>query len=478
MKAFQYISLLGLTLILSAHFAVAQEKKFQLEKVYAQTDRPLYFPGEIIWFKAYVTGVDNKASRISQVLLADLISPKGTVVSTKRLEVKEGSTYGEFVIEKDWVGGRYQLRLHTNYQKNFGNKAFFTKDLIVQKVVLPKLLMKFDFDRDAYGQGSQVTGRFEIKNLENIPFSNKRISGHLLIQGHVAQKLEFITDQKGVAAINFLLPAELKTNDAVLNLMVDYKGSTESLARSVPVVLDNIDLQFLPEGGQLLDGFRNAVAFKALNEFGKPSDVMGTIYDSSNQKVASFTSFHDGMGRFDFTPQADQQYYARIHAPLKSDSLYALPPVHTGGGKIQLFDQTPDELVLDVLSIGTLQGRLRLVNAFQEVLMDQPINQRDSSRLHLPFRKMDAGIYKLQLLDAEETIISERLVLSDQIGLRIELTLNKEKFGTRERVELKIKTKDQNNKPVNTSPSTVLLASRIRINRRLGCIRRTSKRVL
>ena len=60
-----------------------------------------------------------------------------------------------------------------------------------------------------------------------------------------------------------------------------HKGTTESVSRSVPIVLDNVDLQFFPEGGKLIADSMNRVAFKAIDEFGKPVDLKGTIFNNA-----------------------------------------------------------------------------------------------------------------------------------------------------------------------------------------------------
>ena len=77
--------------------------------------------------------------------------------------------------------------------------------------------------------------------------------------------------------IKFNLPKELKTNDGLLNIMIDYNGSTESISRSIPIILNKVEFTMFPEGGDLVCGLDNNVAFTALNEFGKPADVEGVV---------------------------------------------------------------------------------------------------------------------------------------------------------------------------------------------------------
>lgn len=71
----------------------------------------------------------------------------------------------------------------------------------------------------------------------------------------------------------------------------------------------------MPEGGTLVDGLSTNIAFKAINEFGKPADVKGEIKDDNNNTVATFESFHDGMGQLAFTPEPGKKYRAVLAKP-------------------------------------------------------------------------------------------------------------------------------------------------------------------
>jgi len=75
----------------TGHFP--KEPQGLVEKIYAQTDRPLYFPGETIWFKAYVVDGENKVSTLSEVGYAELISPSGIVVERAILAIDDGYAY-------------------------------------------------------------------------------------------------------------------------------------------------------------------------------------------------------------------------------------------------------------------------------------------------------------------------------------------------------------------------------------------------
>lgn len=71
-------------------------------------------------------------------------------------------------------------------------------------------------------------------------------------------------------------------------------------------------LEFFPEGGNLVNGFVNAVAFKATNENGLPVSVNGSLFNEKQQPVSTFNSYHDGMGMVEFTPVVNEKYYLLV----------------------------------------------------------------------------------------------------------------------------------------------------------------------
>lgn len=76
----------------------------------------------------------------------------------------------------------------------------------------------------------------------------------------------------------------------------------------------NINLSFFPEGGNLVAGFGNNVAFKAVFDNGYPAPVKGVIKNSRGVEMANFSDYHDGMGFFELLPQAGERYYAETPA--------------------------------------------------------------------------------------------------------------------------------------------------------------------
>ena len=73
-----------------------------------------------------------------------------------------------------------------------------------------------------------------------------------------------------------------------------------------------IDIQFLPEGGNLLPDIRQKMAFKAIDRSGKGIEVNGEILDAKQNVMTNFKSNHLGMGTFLILPKSGETYTAKF----------------------------------------------------------------------------------------------------------------------------------------------------------------------
>ncbi len=423
-----------------------------IEKVYTQTDRSLYFPEDTIWFKSYITNAEGKISTISEVMHAQLISPKGIVVKDIKLSITQGYAYGDFEIEEDWVGGIYKIRMFTNWMRNFGKSSFFEKELVVQKVISPNLLMTLEFDKESYGSNSEVIAHFEVKDLKNEPLSNKEIQFDVHIKGKKIKSETVTIGVNGKYDITFNLPHNLKSTDVLLNVLVPHKSSKESISRSVPVTLNNVDLQFFPESGRAIIGIDNQIAFKAVNEFGKPTDISGDIVDTKGQLIKTFRSFHDGMGSFTFTPNSEQ-YYAKITEPFKSDSLIPLPKAHIKGASFSIIDKN-NSYYINIHSNEKTALTLSVSNAYKELVTKQLYVSNNEASFQLSKEDLSKGIIKVSLQSEKGNVLAERLLFANKSNqLKVNVSLDKKTYNTREKVIVKIKTTDAFDNPVPSNLS-------------------------
>jgi hypothetical protein len=79
-----------------------------------------------------------------------------------------------------------------------------------------------------------------------------------------------------------------------------------------PDSLSKSDVQFFPEGGNLLYGINSRIGFKAVGVNGRGVAVKGTVVDETGEEITSFESLHAGMGVFNIRPQAGKRYSAKL----------------------------------------------------------------------------------------------------------------------------------------------------------------------
>jgi hypothetical protein len=127
---------------------------YQNEKVFIHLDKTIYKPTEAVWFTVFVRNGNRLTASLSELVYVELIAPNGKTLKTLTLLAADGMAAGDFQLTDDFVGGLYKIKAYTKWQQNTGDA--FEKTLQVQKTVLPKLNMKLEFTRKAYGAGDEV----------------------------------------------------------------------------------------------------------------------------------------------------------------------------------------------------------------------------------------------------------------------------------------------------------------------------------
>ena len=102
------------------------------EKAYVQTDKPYYYPGEKIWFKAYMNyKTPELMDSLSRVLYVELIDPDKKVKQTGIILIEGGAGDGSFILPDAMGTGNYYLRAYTQWMLNYDHEKFFVKSIPV-----------------------------------------------------------------------------------------------------------------------------------------------------------------------------------------------------------------------------------------------------------------------------------------------------------------------------------------------------------
>jgi hypothetical protein len=117
---------------INSEYPFAGDSLKLIEKVYLHVDRDSYYPGDDIWFKAYLIDASSRLlSSQGTNLHVELISPSLAVIDSRVVKMNRGLGNGDFHISEKLNSGRYRLRAYTNYMRNFGDVLFFNKDILI-----------------------------------------------------------------------------------------------------------------------------------------------------------------------------------------------------------------------------------------------------------------------------------------------------------------------------------------------------------
>lgn len=418
------------------------------EKIYLQTDKTLYKPGEYLFFTSFLTdAVSGKASDISDVSYVELYDPKGSLVQKLCLNMKDGMATGQFLFNEAMPGGMYKLKAYTKWMINFGEDRCFEKDIQVQQVITPRLLLKVDFQKKAYGKGDRVIADLNVSDLKNDKANNATVKCKINIAGKLFKEFTVNTDKEGKVSLEFDLPGNLNTTDVLLQAIVSYQGLEESISRSVPVVLDKISMSFFPEGGRWVAGTTARLAFEALNEFGKGADVSGEIVDQYGNPITTFESFHFGMGAFDMQAEADKHYFARILKPKGNDSLFALPTVFEGYS-LNLRKNDRGSLTWNVFSPEAGDAFL-VVRVHGEMLDNKYLKlEKGNNNIAFDTEKLPGGIAVFTLFANNQPQCERLVMVNPDKQFNIKIKTDKDYYAPGEEVIAEIETTDHLGKPV------------------------------
>jgi hypothetical protein len=188
----------------------------------------------------------------------------------------------------------------------------------------PQEKVYLQLDRSYYNPGETIWFKAYLTS-DNLPSTiSKTLYAELLdAKGNLLQRKTLPVLQSS-AALNFDLPDTINSSllyvRAYTSWMLNFDSSMlfikpihiiKASGTSKKNTVISYSLHFFPEGGDLIAGIKSRLAFKANDQYGKPVDASGIVLDDKNNKIASFSSIHDGMGYFLFMPLADTKYKAQ-----------------------------------------------------------------------------------------------------------------------------------------------------------------------
>jgi len=209
--------------------------------------------------------------------------------------------------------------------------------------------------------------------------------------------------------------------------------------------LQKTDIQFFPEGGNLVYGLTSRVGFKAVGVDGLGQTISGTVTDNTGNQVAQFGTLHAGMGNFLLKPEAGKTYIANIKLSDGSVKAVALPAPVNQGFVLSVYQPNKDSLLVRILaSAGLIHARVNLIaHSSGEVIYSAPIGI-EGAMTSVWFNKhvFPSGIAQFTIFNEKFAPLSERIAfIKNNDHMQLAVKTDKPVYKSKEHVKLELNAK-------------------------------------
>ena len=346
------------------------------EKAYLHFDNTAYFSGETIWFSANVVGATASDTAFSKVLYVELLSPTGVVLQQQKLKIEEGRCHGAFPLVDASVKEANAKRGVLGYPSGYYEVRAYTRSML---------------NFDAHGCFSRVFPVYETPEKEG-DYDNPTMKQYL-------RKEEIRPETKR--------PKKLA-------------------------------MEFFPEGGHLIRGVENRIAFKATDSNGKGVDVEQLTIGG---ELISISPQHLGMGYFIYTPKEKRHKVDFLYEG--KNYTFPLPESMESGYALQVNRCADDTLCV---AINTLQAdtaklfAMTLMHAGKVQYVDTLTLNASSYQKVVSTANFPTGTFLLSLFDADGVVHATRMFFCNN-GVKeqkISVTTSKPYYRPFEKINLHI----------------------------------------
>jgi hypothetical protein len=302
---------------------------------------------------------------------------------------------------------------------------------------------------------------FKIYNVEgssNTPLDLSKLAYIEIINTEQKAVLQAkISLKKGSGSGSFFLPLTLNSGNYVLRAYTNWMKnfSPEYFFEKNITIVNSLkrlgarpaegrpayDIQFFPEGGNLVNGIESKIGFRVVDQHGKGVDFRGSLTDSNNNTVASFAPLSFGLGHFSFTPQRNTSYRAIIKLdsnnvvvsdfPSSYDVGYVMKLEDAGTGKLSVTvntnEHSPSRFIYLLV---TSRQKIKAAES-GEVVDGKVIFQVDRSQL-------EDGISVFTLFNGYRQPLCERLYFKRPGQADMEASSDQAQYDFRKKVRINI----------------------------------------
>ncbi|SOD20201.1 TonB-dependent receptor [Pedobacter xixiisoli] len=437
------------------------------EKVYLHLDKPYYAIGDDIWFKAYtINAKTGLPSTISGLLYIELVTEKDSIAKQLKLPMKSGITWGDFKLTDSLSEGNYRIRAYTQWMRNAGPEFYFDKTIKIGNSWANKVFTKSSNAISTENNQQKVTTTIQFADKQNIAYANAQVNYEVKLNNKTVERGKGVTNAQGEITIvtTNKQPEALKSGYIIANIALPNKTV---VSKEIPLktTSKDIDVQFFPEGGKLVENLPNKIAIKAINSSGLGEYTTGIIVNSDGTEISKLETNKLGMGSFFINPIAGQAYKANLTFADGTTKTLNLPAADKSGRVLSISNLDSTKMSIKVYLSEDLLNKeeYNLIAQHNGIVYfsTKVSSSRQVVSLTVPKDSLPSGIIQVSLLSSTFAPLNERIVFvnnltADKIDIKPENL--KPSYGKRAKVDLSLAASHAG-KPVQGSFSVAITNS-------------------
>lgn len=202
------------------------------------------------------------------------------------------------------------------------------------------------------------------------------------------------------------------------------------------------DIQFFPEGGNLVRNIQSKVAFRITDQYGKGQNFTGALVNDNNDTIARFTPSKFGIGQFTFTPSGTQSYKAVLQIANGPAITKALPAAYEKGYVMSLSEGSNGNIQVKVTTNMQVPGVFLFAHTRQVVKAAANGSFSNGiAEFNIPVSQLGDGISHITIFDINQQPVCERLYFKKpERLLQIDASSDAQQYTARQKVNLSVHT--------------------------------------
>ncbi|MBP3419180.1 MAG: hypothetical protein J6K74_01115, partial [Marinifilaceae bacterium] len=375
------------------------------EKVYLQTDRDSYQPGDTMFLRGFLfNATTNQEVDCSRYIYVDVVDRSGVLYWREKIayNTQDSSFNGYFALADNLSQGEYYVRAFTYWMQEQGEEMFFRKRFYVINPFDHGVSCNMDVLNDKGG-----TRLLKINFVNSVGEKYQHIKFNYFIPGETPDTM-MMTANTGYSGQTQIRIEDPNSDHIWIAFSHDVPWSFERYFK-LPESKTDFDVQFFPEGGAMICGVEQRVALKSIGRDGLAVHVKGYIESAAGVKVVNVETNHLGMGSFIIEASPNEKYIAVLTTDDGNTKRIDIPVVESGEHYAVQLSQNGESVTYNVLANeGTdLSDKYIFINSRGMPMGVYPVSYTMGKPMDFSFAP--EGIMNFTLIDKQGKVYSNRM---------------------------------------------------------------------